>query len=120
MECSERQSATIMRFERPVRRADGVTVSDRITALLWAGQASESGARAVRVFDPEPNDDPAVGAFMLIYCDDAMWATWGIARRRGGYELWRPSFGATAGQFDCLSEALDAISSQPSRRLAIR
>ena len=110
MDCNvECHSATILPFTRPVRRTGGLTVSERIQALRWADAARRHGVRSVQFHEPEPGDDPVVGAFLLIYRGEDLWAAWGVARRIGGYEVWRPSTGTTVGLFDTMGNALCAI-----------
>lgn len=87
----------------------GLTMSERIVALRWAEAAAARGVRRVQFHQPEPGDDPATSAFLLVYRRDDLWASWGVARLRGGYEVWRPSTGRTVGRFADLADALDAI-----------
>jgi hypothetical protein len=85
-----------------------------------AGCAETAGTRAngvvlpfvlrrPRIHEPELGEDPSLGGFLLIYEDDDVWASWGVAVRPGSFELWRPSSGATIGWFDTLREALQAV-----------
>jgi hypothetical protein len=86
-----------------------LTVSERIQTLRWADAARASGVREVRIHEPEPGDDPAVGGFVLVYEGTDLWAAWGIAARAGSFEVWRPGSGATVGCYRTLREALQAI-----------
>jgi hypothetical protein len=86
-----------------------LNVSERIQALRWADAARPHGVREVRIHEPEPGDDPAVGGFVLIYEEADIWAAWGVAVRSGNFEVWRPSNGTTMGCFGSLQEALHAI-----------
>jgi hypothetical protein len=103
------ESATILPFVRRHDTEYGLSIGDRIAARRWAEAARPHGVRAVRIHDPEPGDDPALGSFILIYRDDALWAAWGVSVTCGCYEVWRASSGATIGQFTTLSAALAVI-----------
>jgi hypothetical protein len=111
MHCDvESHSATILPFaRRPGWHGVGLTVHERIQAMRWSDAARSHGVRMVQFHEPEPGDDPMVGAFLLVYRGEELWAAWGIARRTGGYEVWRPSSGATVGLFDSMGRALAAI-----------
>lgn len=108
-DCITHQGATVLPFVRRLPVASGLSVRERITALNWAEAARPFGVRAVHIHDPEPGDDPDVNSFLLIYCDDASWAKWGVAMRGGRYELWRPASGATIGWYPTLADALSMI-----------
>jgi hypothetical protein len=86
-----------------------LNVSERIDALRWADAARKQGVRELRIHEPEPGDDPALGGFVLIYEADDAWAAWGVAVRCGSFEVWRPATGATIGWYRTLREALGAI-----------
>ena len=110
MQVIERPSAAILPFPPPSQRPSrGLGVSERIQALSWSHAARRHGVRSLQFHEPEPGDDPAVGSFLLIYCNDDIWAAWGVARRGRGYEVWRPGTGATVGLFDSMGNALAAI-----------
>lgn len=110
MDCNlERTSATILPFSLAKRRAAGLGMSERMQAMRWADAARRHGVRSVQFHEPEPGDDPMVGSFLLVYRHEEMWAAWGVARRTGGYEVWRPSTGTTVGLFDTMNNALAAI-----------
>jgi len=104
------EGAKVLPFVRraPIVQA-GLTVRERIAALQWADAARPYGVRAVHIHDPEPGDDPNVGSFLLIYCDNALWARWGSSVGGGRFEVWRPASGATVGRFATLDEALETI-----------
>jgi hypothetical protein len=109
MDCSTGQGATILPFDRGRRRRHGLGVSERIQALQWADAVRPLGVRSVQFHEPEPGDDPVVGAFMLIYRVNDLWAAWGVARRGPGFEVWRPSTGLTVGLYTTIATALGAI-----------
>ena len=95
----------VPRPPRPLR----LTVSDRIVAMRWLEAARPHGVRELRIHEPEYADDPAVGAFVLIYEHNEVWAAWGVGVRRGSFEVWRPGSSATLGWYRTLGEALRAI-----------
>jgi hypothetical protein len=101
--------ATVLPFvARPPGRSV-LGVRERIAALRWAEAVRPHGVRAVHLHEPEPGDDPALGSFLLIYCDGALWARWGVSCGGGRYEVWRSASGATIGRFATLDEALAVI-----------
>lgn len=109
MEHAQHASAAILPFVHPGQRPGTLPVSDRIKVLQWSEHARGHGVRAVRIHEPEPGDDPAMGPFVLIYRMNESWAAWGVARLKNGYELWRSSTGTTLGRFENISAALGAI-----------
>jgi len=111
MQVGERQSAIILPFpvsRRPAARS-GLTVSDRIIAMDWAEGARGHGVKRVEIHDPEAGDDPSLGSFLLVYLEDEIWASMGLARCATGYEVWRPSSGAIIGHFKSIARALSAV-----------
>ncbi len=90
-------------------QARRLNVTERIEAMRWADAARAHGVRELRIHDPEREDDPALGPFVLIYQRHDLWAAWGIAVRPSSFEVWRPSTGATVGWYRTLGEALLAI-----------
>lgn len=91
-----------------------LNVAERMDVLYWADRASAFGVRRVQIHEPEPGDDPDITPFLLVYRCDEVWAAWGVARRRDGYELWRSATGRTIGCFSSLRGALAAILSDPA------
>lgn len=103
------ENTTIVPFVRRPAPQSGLGMRERIVAMRWADAARAHGVRAVRIHDPEPGDDPDQGSFLLIYCENALWARWGVSVSNGRFELWRPASGATVGQFATLDEALSVV-----------
>jgi len=101
--------AVVLPFVRRPPHPLCLTVSERIQTLRWADAARAYGVREVRIHEPEPGDDPAIGGFVLVYEQADLWAAWGIAARPGSFEVWRPGSGATIGWYRTLREALHAI-----------
>jgi hypothetical protein len=102
-------TATILSFPRARPVDHGLSVPERIATLRWADAVRRFGVRAVHIHDPEPGDAPGLRGFLLIYRDDALWASWGVAAAGGRYEVWRPASGATVGWFPTLGEALEVV-----------
>jgi hypothetical protein len=109
-ECAEtRASAVVLPFVMRQPHPLSFNVSERIQALRWADAARANGVRELRIHEPEVGEEPSLGGFLLIYEDDDIWASWGVAVRPGSFEVWRPSTGTTIGWFPTLREALLAV-----------
>jgi hypothetical protein len=101
---------------RAERRATGqggahsrLTLRDRVAALRWADAARDHGIARCVVHDTADDGDPDIGDVVLVYADEASWATWSVGCSRGTYTLWRGTSGAMVGRFPSLVDALQAI-----------
>jgi hypothetical protein len=103
------EGAIVVPFVPRRTQARRLNVMERIEAMRWADAARACGVRDLRIHDPEREDDPALGPFVLIYERHDVWAAWGIAVRPGSFEVWRPSTGTTVGWYRTLQEALLSI-----------
>jgi hypothetical protein len=104
---------TVVAF-RP-RLSNRLGPRERIEASRWAEVAQPHGFSRVLIHDASA-DDAAFGDFLLIYESGREWASWGVARDARGFVVWRPGTGETIGCYGLLSEALEAVLTQPVER----
>jgi hypothetical protein len=90
-------SAVVVPFVPRPAHPLSLNVPERIQAMQWADAARSHGVRELRIHEPHAGDDPALGCFLLIYEAQDIWAAWGVAVRRGSFEVWRPASGPTVG-----------------------